>query len=40
MRTVDSDVLALAVAAVQQLNIDEVWVDFVSGKKLPIPANP
>ena len=32
IRTVDSDVLVLAVLAVQQLNIDELWIAFSSGK--------
>jgi hypothetical protein len=32
IRTVDSDVLVLGIAAVQQLSIDELWVGFASGK--------
>ena len=32
IRTVDSDVLVLAIAAAHQLNIDKLWVAFASGK--------
>jgi hypothetical protein len=32
IRMVDSDVLVLTIAAVQQLSIDELWVGFASGK--------
>ena len=32
VRTVDSDVLVLAIAAVQQLSVDELWIAFGSGK--------
>jgi len=40
IHTVDSDVLVLAIAAIQQLSIDELWVGFASGKSfryLPTP---
>ncbi len=40
IRTVDSDVLVLAIAAVQQLIVDELWIAFSSGKSfryLPAP---
>jgi len=38
--TVDSDVLVLAIAAVQQLKIDELWVAFASGKSFRyLPAH-
>ena len=40
IRTVDSDVLVLAIAAVQQLSIDELWIAFGSGKSLRyLPAH-
>jgi len=40
IRTVDSDVLVLAIAAVQQLKIDELWVAFASGKSFRyLPAH-
>ena len=40
VRTVDSDVLVLAIAAVQQLSIDELWIAFGSGKSLRyLPAH-
>lgn len=32
IRTVDTDVLVLAISALQQLSIDELWVAFASGK--------
>ncbi len=32
IRTVDFDVLVLAIAAVQQLIVDELWIAFSSGK--------
>ena len=34
IRTVDSDVLVLAIAAVQQFSINELWLAFGSGKSL------
>ena len=40
IRTVDTDVLVLAVAAVQQLPIEELWLAFDSGKTFRyIPAH-
>ncbi len=40
IRTVDSDVLVLAIAAVQQLTIDELWVAFGTGKSFRyLPAH-
>ena len=40
VRTVDFDVLVLAIAAVQQLSIDELWIAFGSGKSLRyLPAH-
>lgn len=40
IRTVDTDVLVLAVSAVQKLSIDELWVAFSSGKSLRyLPAH-
>ena len=40
IRTVDSDVLVLAIAAVQQLSIDELWLAFASGKSFRyLPAH-
>lgn len=40
IRTVDSDVLVLAIAAVQQLDIDELWVAFATGKSFRyLPAH-
>lgn len=40
IRTVDSDVLVLTIAAVQQLSIDELWVAFASGKSFRyLPAH-
>lgn len=35
VQTVDSDVLVLAIAAVQQLSIDELWVARKSFRYLP-----
>ena len=37
IRTVDSDVLVLAIAATQQLNIEELWIAFASGKSFRYP---
>jgi len=34
IRSVDSNVLVLALAAVQQIHIDELWVTFAMGKSL------
>ena len=40
IRTVNSDVLVLAISAVQQLNIDELWIAFSSGKSFRyLPAH-
>ena len=40
IRTVDSDVLVLAITAVQQLSVDEIWVAFASGKSFRyLPAH-
>ena len=40
IRTVDSDVVVLAVAAVRQLNIDELWIAFGTGKSFRyLPAH-
>ena len=40
IRTVDSDVLVLAIAAVQHLSINELWLAFDSGKSLRyLPAH-
>lgn len=32
IRTVDTDVVVLAIYVVQQLGVDELWIDFVVGK--------
>lgn len=40
IRTVDSDVLVLAIAAVQHLRIKELWVAFATGKNIRyLPAH-
>ena len=40
IRTVDSDVLVLAITAVQQLSVDEIWVALASGKSFRyLPAH-
>ena len=40
IRTVDSDVLVLAIAAVNEAHIDELWVAFATGKSFRyLPAH-